>query len=77
LPHSTSQIVPFINLSLEKDHSALATVAGIVKNKIISVMASWKLEYMALCSHINKVNNYETVEIFSRSDLKHYPKDSN
>jgi hypothetical protein len=32
---------------------------------------------MTLFLHIDKVNSLETAEIFSRSDLKYYTKDSN
>jgi hypothetical protein len=65
-----------MNLSFENDRSSLVTVAGIVKNKVITV-TSWKLQHMTMYSHINKVNNLETVEMFSRSDLKYCQKDSN
>jgi hypothetical protein len=58
-------------LRFEDDHPALATVTGVFKNKVITVTNSWKLKHMALFSHINNVNNLETVETFSRYGLKY------
>jgi hypothetical protein len=53
-----------INLTFETNQSALATLTGIVDNTAITVAASLKLEHMALCSLINKVNNEKQLKYF-------------
>jgi hypothetical protein len=64
-------MVSFYQRKLWKRSFTLAAVTRIFKMKVFTFRPAWKLEHVALGSHINKVNNLESVDVFSRPELKY------